>query len=143
MTAKEIMVGDWVECVDSSHEKKAYAQIDSIEEGQTCILVRFDNCNWFLDISFIKPIPITGEILEKNGFKEVNKGYGSWSLYKYKYDGCTKTTQCHIFWSKTEAYLKIISYTYEFGDFERIGIQYVHELQHALRLCGIETEINV
>ena len=75
MEAKELMIGDWVECVDSTHKEKVYAQIDAIEEGQTCILVRLDNCNWFLDISFIKPIPLTREILEKNGFVNDDNNY--------------------------------------------------------------------
>lgn len=68
MKANELMIGDWVECVDSTHKEKVYAQIGAIEEGQTCILVEKDCSNWFLDISFIKPIPLTCEILEKNGF---------------------------------------------------------------------------
>ena len=122
MEAKELMIGDWVECVDSTHKKKVYAQIDAIEEGQTCILVRLDNCNWFLDISFIKPIPLTPEILEKNGFVvESRDCHGNPLQYCVLVDGL---------------WIDISGENYFEGKLE-----YVHQLQHALSLCEIEKEI--
>jgi hypothetical protein len=131
MEAKELMIGDWVECVDSTHKKKVYAQIDAIEEGQTCILVRLDNCNWFLDISFIKPIPLTCKILENNGFelKEEEIGmYGATTAPHYLCKGVPFEVFCDgepfAIWFK-----------------EPVNIKYVHQLQHALSLCEIEKEI--
>ena len=122
MEAKELMIGDWVECVDSTHKKKVYAQIDAIEEGQTCILVRLDNCNWFLDISFIKPIPLTPEILEKNGFiKESRECQRNTLQYCVLTDGL---------------WIDISEVNYFEGKLE-----FVHQLQHALRFCGITREI--
>ena len=50
---KDLMIGDWVLCVDSTHKNKVYAQIDAIEEGQRSILLRKENTNWFLFIDFI------------------------------------------------------------------------------------------
>jgi hypothetical protein len=124
MEAKELMIGDWVECVDSTHKKKVYAQIDAIEEGQTCILVRLDNCNWFLDISFIKPIPLTPEILEKNGFVVESRDCHGYPLqYCVLVDGL---------------WIDISGENYFEGKLE-----YVHQLQHALRLCGITLNIEV
>lgn len=136
MTAKELMIGDWVECVDSTHKKKVYAQIDAIEEGQTCILVRLDNCNWFLDISFIKPIPLTCETLEKNGF-EVTRNMSSsgnkdvWSLR------VSKNKVFHIIEHHNKR--KFPYFWIELGS--NSDIKYVHQLQHALKLCEIEKEI--
>ena len=133
MKANELMIGDWVECVDSTHKEKVYAQIDAIEEGQTCILVRLDNCNWFLDISFIKPIPLAPEILEKNGFeyKEGETGmYGVKIAPYYLRDDVPFEVFCDgepfAVWFK-----------------EPVNIKFVHQLQHALRLCGIEKEIEL
>lgn len=122
MEANKLMIGDWVECVDSTHKEKVYAQIDAIEEGQTCILVRLDNCNWFLDISFIKPIPLTPEILEKNGFS-----------VDYRNDDLSYAQSCgdvigiHIYGKN--------------GLMDEMYFKYVHQLQHALRLCEIKKEI--
>lgn len=120
MTAKEFMIGDWVECVDSTHKKKVYAQIDAIEEGQTCILVRLYNCNWFLDISFIKPIYLTREILEKNGFVVETRD-------------CESLQYCELvdgLWIDIRG-----------ENFFEGKLEYVHQLQHAFRLCEIEKEI--
>lgn len=122
MEAKELMIGDWVECVDSTHKEKVYAQIDAIEEGQTCILVRLDNCNWFLDISFIKPIPLTREILEKNGFVNDDNNHD----LRY-YQSCGDIIGVDI--------------RGDIGYLEDADLKYVHRLQHALCVCGVEKEI--
>ncbi len=129
MEAKELMIGDWVECVDSTHKKKVYAQIDAIEEGQTCILVRLDNCNWFLDISFIKPIPLTCEIIEKNGFVE-------WmdKCYRWEY---AEGIYINIDFTEEEPWAHISNRCYSATPVCR----YVHELQHAFKLCGVEKEM--
>ena len=144
MRAKELMIGDWVECVDSTHKKKVYAQIDAIEEGQTCILVKLDNCNWFLDISFIKPIPLTPEILEKNGFvpKFSDNCLTEYLIYKDIVDGLHKM-YIKIFYFRTkEEEHKLECFDCATGGCH-IWIKYIHQLQHALRLCGIEKTIEL
>lgn len=135
MKANELMIGDWVECVDSTHKKKVYAQIDAIEEGQTCILVRLDNCNWFLDISFIKPIPLTRNILESNGWSPV-KGVCASILRHNGYN----LSILHL--AKPGVNLTIDKGGYG-PNFVCMPIYYVHELQHALRLCGIDKNIEL
>ena len=133
MKANELMIGDWVECVDSTHKEKVYAQIDAIEEGQTCILVRLDNCNWFLDISFIKPIPLTRNILESNGWSPVEGVCAS----ILRHNGYNLSI---LHWAKPGVNLTIDKGGYG-PNLVCMPIYYVHELQHALRLCGIEKEI--
>lgn len=87
----------------------------------------------------IEPIELTEEILVKNGFKK-QEDVNEWSYYKSK-DG---KGQYMILWSMDYNYLEIGSYTEEFGEFNRMGMmRYVHQLQHALRLCGIEKEIEL
>lgn len=143
MEAKELMIGDWVECVDSTHKEKVYAQIDAIEEGQTCILVRLDNCNWFLDISFIKPTPLTPEILKKNGWKhEFDK-----KDYMVKYNLGEEGKNCWMMWAMKEHNLDIQRQDEKLDVYNLkvskvvIPCDYVHQLQHAMRICGIEKEI--
>lgn len=72
----------------------------------------------------VSPIPITPEILEANGFEE---SCGVWynsevrmEFERYK-DGWCRTVNC--------------------GEYSIYFIKYVHQLQHALRLAGVDKEI--
>lgn len=85
-------------------------------------------------IEEIEPIPLTPEILEKNCFEEDGEGvYGddnSFFIPIYQ-NGCgIGMWETHI--EPTEG----------IGDFSG-KLKYVHELQHALKLCGIEKEIKL
>jgi len=132
MKLNELMVGDWVYI----HEPECKGhRIDAIDEldGQVGADGEvYDECD-------IRPIPLTEDILAKNGFKK-QEDVNEWSYYKSK-DG---KGQYMILWSMDYNYLEIGSYTEEFGEFNRMGImRYVHQLQHALRLCGIDKEIEL
>lgn len=147
MKANELMIGDWVECVDSTHKKKVYAQIDAIEEGQTCILVKLDNCNWFLDISFIKPIPLTPEILEKNGWVRTKYCYGRDCMEIHGADelpGGVDNALSMARWSidKNFQYHFLDLYMWK-GSVMQHNVHYVHQLQHAFGIFGIEKEIEL
>ena len=143
MKANELMIGDFVECVDSTHENKVYAQVGAIEEGQTCILVEKDCSNWFLDISLLEPIPLTPEILEKNGFKKFDfhdiEGQHQWSWWL---DTLTSVS----LWCRElnddpkDGWMICIEGTLAMCCHK---VEYVHELQQTLRICGIEKEIVV
>jgi hypothetical protein len=132
MKATDLMIGDLVYI----HEPECKGhRIDSIDEldGQVGADGEvYDECD-------IRPIPLTEEILVKNGFKK-QEDVNEWSYYKSK-DG---KGQYMILWSMDYNYLEIGSYTEEFGEFNRLGVmRYVHQLQHALRLCGVEKEIEL
>lgn len=87
------------------------------------------------------PIPLTAEILEKNGFK---KQYGNdWCYYKYKDDDTSKESLYLILYGIDSLYLEIAAFTNASGEYNRMGVCYVHELQHALRLCNIDKEIKL
>jgi len=77
--------------------------------------------------SLLEPIPITPEVLEKNDWEERPTGYVFYTDGK-RYDN----SLWYIFGSNT-----FVVNTAEFQ------IKYVHELQHALRLCGIKKEIKL
>lgn len=134
MDAKDLMIDDWVKCVDSTHTISMFAQVDAIEEGHDCILVKRDISNWFLDIKYLEPIPLTAEILEKN-FTQHSR---------YKYDYCTDYFDLYIT-EYTDGLWCITVDEIEMGGLPtwKMYVSDVHELQHALRLCRIEKEIEL
>ena len=79
--------------------------------------------------SLLRPIPLTPEILEKNFEKKA-----LWGIYDDYYDFTIRE------WDG----MFIVNYHYceiPMPDTQIVGISWVHELQHALKLCGIEKEI--
>lgn len=125
LQAKDLMVGDFV--INTDFERNVIDTIDTIEQTR----VWLTNGRTYVPIEFISPIPITPKILEKNGFvlKEEEKGaYGVDIAPYYTRDDVPFEVFCDgepfAIWFK-----------------DPINIKYVHQLQHALHLCGIEKEI--
>lgn len=129
MKTKDLMVGDWV--MHGKKKRKCYNICGHTND------VMLDN-GVFTNVMNINPMPLTKDILEKNGFEDIGddtyqlteRPYWFWvDFYNHEY-GCEFDTS-----------------TYEYEDSEHRlnlkGIPYVHELQHAMRLCGIEKEIIV
>lgn len=116
MKATELMIGDWVGKVfDGYRIIEDYRQVDWIRTGE--IGVRYQKV-W--SIGCIVPIPLTAEILEKNGF------------ISYQQDRIVIWRNDYSF--AIECDLTTWEYYWANGD---VKINYVHELQHALRLCGL------
>lgn len=119
----DLSVGDWVR-----YEDKIY-KLYAIEE---CGLLRgvckdSENIAHIVkNIDYFDPIPITAEILEKNGFEE---NCGRW----YNSETRMEFEQYKDRWSRT----------INCGEYDVYFIKYVHQLQHALRLAGIDKEINL
>lgn len=138
MKANELMIGDWVLTLESTHKEKVYAQIWAIEEGQTSILVKIDNCNWFVDIEWIEPIPLTLEIYDKN-FRGYKRGSGALAYFVYELN------EDYFIHASAGG----IDFCMHYDDSEHaahddiylVELKYVHTLQHALRLFGFDKEI--
>lgn len=96
----------------------------------------------------IKPIPLTLEILEKNGFDVVR---GNRIMGLQVSDRCTlrigegmKEMRVEMQnWGETEERKWFIEIRNLGSIILQLYIGYTHELQHALRLCKIEKEIVV
>ena len=94
----------------------------------------------------IEPIPLTSEILEKNEFKKNVYYYSPHSYETYLLPKQEIYIGYHIIkWFKEDDWT-IIHNIHDDSDYgfdydEVITIQYVHELQHILKLCKIEKEI--
>lgn len=117
----DLSIGDWVRYRDREWIVCSLYQFTE-EVG----LWRKDSqlCEYVADI---EPIPLTPEILEKNG---ISKTYESDEYAVYKGEG-----------------FNVTEYYTELWEFEkhrnRLMIRNVHQLQHALRLAGVEKEIEV
>lgn len=101
----------------------------SINGDKTCDIIEIDD--------EIIGIPITPEILEKNGF--VKKRCGMCDVFEWE-DEYNRIAIDEF----SDSVWEVESCCYEF-DFPicRARVSFVHELQHALRLCGIDKEITI
>lgn len=127
----ELSIGDWVcytgKCIDGIGPNRKITYI----ERDTCgLLIGLDYGGFHYSsakIEDIVPIPLTPEILEKNG---ISKTYESDEYAVYKGEG-----------------FNVTEYYTELWEFEirrnRLTIRNVHQLQHAMRLAGIEKEIEL
>lgn len=110
MKPTDLMIGDWV--IIKDYPMKAMPKQMS-PEYYTRSLVE------------IEPIPLTSEILEKNGYRNsvlVDDYYIAHGIH-YNVNS------------------KYIMFGYEYGSVLEVKCEYVHELQHILKMCGIEKDI--
>lgn len=116
MKANELMIGDWV-----AYRRDFPDKVDAIAIGG--LSVHLEKDGW-VRAEDIHPVRFTPEILKKNGFKDdqyfAELLCGEWQILC----DCSHIAMRHMAgWSVD------------------IPCGYVHELQHALRLCEIEKEI--
>ena len=135
MKANELMLGDWVYGLypDGSRYKPPFriSAVDTYPSNKSPRIVT--GGGYGFQEEHLAPIPLTPEILEKNGLKPdaAEDAYA----YRYQIDGVS-LVECY---ANTEGRYRGI---FAFGDTRlRISLRFVHELQHALRLCGIDKEI--
>lgn len=134
------MIGDWV-LYDG--EPNIITEVSEIIHGEATVC--FVGNNYMANIDEIKPIPITSEILKRNGFG---------SLTDEMFSACETETYSN---QELKIYLSHIGCEYNpvqlvvymgYEPQERVVLrmmpcQYVHELQHALRLCKIDKDIKL
>jgi hypothetical protein len=125
MKANEIMIDDWVYNKGIDKPMQVYPTMLAQMFGRTPD-AETEDYNIF-------PIPLTSEILAKNGFEhEVTEEDSD------NFDGA-QGDLCYVFNKTPEGYMSCVDVTHSFTITGRI--RYVHELQHILRLRGIEKEI--
>jgi hypothetical protein len=133
----DISVGDWVQDNYGNYVKVAGIwqgcnfnyQVDILRDGRIGTIVP---CN-------LHPIPITPEILEKNGFVRGNRG----DFYHYHRFDKNRTLYIH---ASTNGWR--VKITYDAAGILRTthlipDMNSVHDLQHALRLAGLYKEITL
>lgn len=140
MKANELMLGDWVYGLYPNGSRYAnpfrISAVDIYPLNKSPRIVTAGGYGF--QEEHLAPIPITGEILEKNGFKKVRDKLGRvfYSIaddyFDLTIDEITDSIWC-IEYDCLEAQFPTC----------RNLVGHVHELQHALRLYGIEKEIEL
>ena len=139
MKANELMVDDWVQTKEvhtpdyyQPSYKRRVAQINDFGV-ELFFLDRYGNkCYGSKKFDHIEPIPLTAEILENNGWEYEDCGSES---YEDEYYTISDDFDIHIGYNGF--------YEIRTIDGRNIEIKYVHELQHVLKLCGIDKEIEL
>lgn len=125
MKANELMIDDWVmyrgKPIIVYEIDEYYDRINTEPDGYDSI-----RC---IELSDLQPIPLTAQILRKNGFEKVN---GEYQDVFYCCDGLDLLID-----------YRIEPYGYTLYGVLELHIKYLHQLQHALRLAGIDKEITI
>ena len=121
MKATELMINDWVLV------HKTPQQVAVIEETCISYWAELPMSTELLSpsLSGIEPIPLTPEILEKNGW-----------IFMEGQDYSTFPVPSKWTYQFVPFVLRVDGETYSIAN--TFTIKYVHELQHALRLCGLD-----
>ena len=132
MKATDLMIGDWVifgyeplkvqHIYNNGYDDVVAETMEEFldEDGVICEEIKdvpLVNCS---------PIPLTPEILEKNGFIKVNS-----QRYDYGYPD----TDCYV---KVNPKKNMIHVNGRNANSNLYSHSFVHELQRALRLCGLD-----
>ena len=122
MEAKKLMIGDWVSVLGipmriAEHGTARAGFLDENEEMS------------YNSYAIIEPIPLTAEILKKNKY-DYNDSLHEWATDSF----CIEFGHVLSNEEQPDHFFIWVS------DCE-VELKYVHELQHALRLCGITHEI--
>lgn len=133
MNEKELMVGDWFRfryTIDGKEIVKTF-RISQIENGLGKYYVWGDGFGRMCVPERLEPIPLTAEILEKNGFKYNPDAYAF-----------PVPAKCYDFPLGQGFFIEqFADGSYRITDHCFVCFRYVHEFQHVLRLCGIDKEI--
>ena len=134
MRVSELMIGDYV-----NYRGQIIKVTSLYDKGGSNEVGWSDKESVWVNGRCIEPIPLTPEILEKNGFEK------QWQdNYEYFNDDENLSI---IFHPKSSNYT---NGAYDYIDIEKgcltineMPITFVHELQHALRLCETDKEIEL
>lgn len=145
MEAKDLMIGDWfnflidIEGGDTEYDpkKEIYQpmQVDNIEFGDATSEEGVTN-----DVRQLQPIPLTAEILGKNFKREElpDAPYGAYFFGGNDYIEVYIKEYTNRLWQVDVYEIEMVVMRSW-----RMYVRNVHELQHAIRLCEIDKEIEL
>lgn len=150
MKANELQIGDWVNFLidveggdtenDPQNEVYQPMQVNTIASWEVGgeVESREGVTN---DPEQLLPIPLTTEILEKNGFTKSTPPPG---IHARCYELDNKKDRYNLTIADYNKYKRLLlDVDSEDSECFNIKCDYVHQLQHALSLCGIDKEIEL
>lgn len=149
MRPNELMIGDYVRFKHGIDKVVGVSWVPGLGD-----------CAWFAasatlfpeSVEDVNPIPLTPEILENNGWyrAKFDGGYGRKGIrLEGSYNELNELPEgvenalCFAQWSIDEHFEYHLLDIYMWKGSVHLWTEYVHELQHALRLCGIDKEITI
>lgn len=121
ISIRDVMVGDYLQNTNGNVGK--VIGIYPFIEGEPEVIMEYHEGNaCYSDAKVLQPIPLTAETLEKNGFEYKN---GIW----------VKKGPVRLGWYEKKKELIIGYHTMP------IIVEFVHTLQHIIRLLGLEEDI--
>lgn len=154
MKANELMIGDWVSHFDEGKN----CMVTELRGRKVAVSYTDDNGNTKYSVLLpemaFEPIPLTAQILEKNGFKNLSLNDPELINYVFKASFVHKSPLPNVEVLRVNYYDGVEWDFYALlGERESsdcgeqyeyiIIVKYVHELQRALRLCHINKEIEL
>lgn len=135
MKINELSVGDWVR-YDRGTDAVQIMGI-YVRNNQECVVM---SDSYYPDgvigfVEHIKPIPLTPEILEKNGLEYVDDG-----------NDAVIFLCCDMFWARLcvgDTFWQVGIHNEDRLDAVVCNVKHIHELQHALQLAKVGKEIEV
>ena len=132
MRANELMIGDWI--YDNYHQAKA--RVNTLTRALLWAAVEEKDGSYDdkqLRYEDVQPIPLTTEILERNGFERTGSTY----IMADDYYDITVHEVSDSIWEViyTNCEMSLGS--------QQMYVCNVHQLQHALRMCDEEIEIRL
>ena len=139
MKANELMIGDWV------NYRGTNIQVTSLyDKGGSNEIGWGNRVSTWVNGRCIEPILLTGDILEKNGFKLRGNCTSAWDWDKgeisIQVSGLPDVFSRQTLTIYTSGGCVGAGFSTK-RTLSDLQIHYVHQLQHALRLCGINKEI--
>lgn len=140
ISVSDLSIGDWFQ---ARMVKWDYGDLDITppmrvaEISSDEVMLQLGSVKHYAFVEDLQPIPITAEVLEKNGWKksEIDKTM-ILEICKGQNIGISNTVYGHNF----IAVYCALGQCYEVSN---VPIRYVHELQHCLRILRTEKEITL
>lgn len=135
MKEEDLMIGDWV-----LHEGRAI-KVEALRKRKIGYRKTKDKVTWLIRGQF-QPITLTPEILEKNGFNDSTFE----AQKRERFVALCKEYQINYYFTSNwfsiykNAGVNDSDYPIFICAFQE-RIKYIHELQHALKLCKIDKQI--
>ena len=135
----ELSIGDWVMNLYANKPSRVIGLRTMYRDTYEIIAVSDDTQYMLIEdkeLHNFEPIPLTPEILEKNGF--VKKNYDNGKMWDWWCDNVLVRK-----FADEDIYRFIVVFNSNHYTTMMVVGKHTHELQHALRLAGVEKEIEV